>query len=313
MSTVISTARSPYESASSEKPFNHNIPTLIRFIAITLIVASHFGAVSYGSGGALLLMMMVGYNIATFKIAKVIKTSSIKTVAVMVLKVAIPTVIYALLLHITFGPFRWIDITLISNFFEVHHPSGFSFWFIEVYVQILAGLMIVLSIPAVREALDKHPKNTTLIFVIISSFIFIIADLNWNTENLYGRLPWLMLWLVAFGVAARYVETLKEKLTLSLLFLLMNFAFGFNYFLFIGGLFLVFNPTLILTETIKKPVYYIAAGSLFIYITHFQFSSILEALGFQNSYIHTAFAIVMGAVTFDIYNRLINQKLINKL
>lgn len=313
MSTSISTARTPYESTSSKKPFNHNIPTLIRFIAITLIVAGHFGAVSYGNGGALLLMMMVGYNIATFKLAKVIKTSSIKTVAVMVLKVAIPTVIYALLLHITFGPFRWIDITLISNFFDAQHPSGFSFWFIEVYVQILAALMIVLSIPSVREALDKHPKNTTLAFVVISSFIFIFADLNWNTENLYGRLPWLLLWLVAFGVAARYVETMKEKLILSLLFLLMNFAFGFNYFLLIGGLFLVFNPTLILTEIIKKPVYYIASGSLFIYITHFQFSSLLDAFGFQNSYIHTAFAIIMGAVTFDIYNRLINQKFINQL
>lgn len=313
MSNSVSNASPTIESIPSKNPFNHNIPTLIRFIAITLIVAGHFGAVSYGSGGALLLMMMVGYNIATFKLAKVLKTSSIKTVAVMVLKVAIPTVIYALLLHIYFGPFRWIDITLISNFFAVQHPNGFSFWFIEVYIQILAALMIVLSIPFVREALDKHPKDTTLVFVVISSFIFIIADLNWNTAYLYGRLPWLMLWLVAFGVAARYVETLKEKLTLSLLFLLMNFVFGFNYFLFIGGLFLIFNPTLILTEIIKKPVYYIASGSLFIYITHFQFSSVLEALGFQNSFIHTAFALVMGAVTFDVYNRLINQKFINKL
>ena len=313
MSTSISIASSSYENGSSKKPFNHNIPTLIRCFAITLIVAGHFGAVSYGGGGALLLMMMVGYNIATFKLAKVIKTSSIKTIAVMVLKVAIPTVFYALLLHIYFGPFRWIDITLISNFFAVQHPSGFSFWFIEVYVQILAALMIVFSIASVREALNKHPKNTTLVFVVIASFIFIIADLNCNTENLYGRLPWLLLWLVAFGIAARYVETLKEKLTLTLLFLLMNFAFGFNYFLFIGGLFLIFNPTLILTKVIKKPVYYIASGSLFIYITHFQFSSVLETFGFQNAYIHTAFAIVMGAVTFDIYNKLINQKLINKL
>ena len=313
MSAPISTAGTFHESASSKKPFNHNIPTLIRFMAITLIVSSHLGAFSYGNGGAFLLMMMVGYNIATFKLSKVVKTSSIKTVAVMVLKVAIPTVLYTLLLHIYFGPFRWLDIALISNFFETRHPSGFSFWFIEVYVQILAGLMIVLSFPAVREALGKHPKNTSLVFVSISSFIFIIADLNWDADDLYGRLPWLMLWLVAYGVAARHMETMREKLTLSLLFLLMTIAYGFNAYLLIGGLFLIFNPTLILPEIIKKPVYYIAAGSLFIYITHFQFGAIIEAVGFRNAYIQTVSALVLGAITFDIYNRLINKKIVNKI
>lgn len=48
------------EIATSVTTNNHNIPTILRFIAITLIVFGHFGAFEYGGGGAALLMMIVG-------------------------------------------------------------------------------------------------------------------------------------------------------------------------------------------------------------------------------------------------------------
>ena len=42
-------------TAPLSKPFNHDLPTLLRLIAITLIVAGHFDLFKYGGGGAALL------------------------------------------------------------------------------------------------------------------------------------------------------------------------------------------------------------------------------------------------------------------
>ncbi len=68
------------------KPINHDLPTLLRLSAITLIVSGHFGLFEYGGGGATLLMLIVGYNIATFKLSKVLQTGSVIPVAMMIIK-----------------------------------------------------------------------------------------------------------------------------------------------------------------------------------------------------------------------------------
>lgn len=47
-------------TAPLSKPFNHDLPTLLRLIAITLIVVGHFDLFKYGGGGATLLMVIVG-------------------------------------------------------------------------------------------------------------------------------------------------------------------------------------------------------------------------------------------------------------
>lgn len=296
----------------SEKNFNHNTPTLLRLVAITLIVAGHFDALKYGGGGAFLLMMIVGYNISTFKIPKIIRTSSIKTNLVMVLKVAIPTIFFTLLLHVYYGPFRLIDVLLVSNYFE-SHPNGFSYWFIEVYIQIIIILTLLLSIKKIRNSIDSYPRAASFIFVIISSLLMIVSDYVWDFSHLYRRLPWLMLWLVAFGFAARYSVTVIDKTLLTILFILVNTFWGVNYVLLIGGALLIWNPKIRLPEIVKRPIYFIAAGSLFIYITHFQFASIFRRVGIEDPFVQTFGAVILGAILFDIYNRLVNKRFINKI
>jgi|GEM_PF-3640710 len=301
-------------TATKNKSINHDLPTLLRLSAITLIVSGHFGLFEYGGGGATLLMVIVGYNIATFKLSKVLKTGSIMPVAMMIIKVMIPTIAYLLLIQLYYDSFRLIDVLLISNFIEAHHPMGFSYWFIEVYIQIQLILLLLLAIPKVRAMLSRNIKLTSFIFVAVTVLTFLICDAIWDTHNLYRRLPWLMMWLIAFGFAARFTETLTEKSLLTVAFFASAYLYygEFNWYLSISVALLIYNPPLKLPKKASKILSFFAAGSLFIYLTHFQTKSILEKLIGDIPAIHTLAAIIIGAITFHIYNKLINKNIIEK-
>ena len=98
---------------------------------------------------------MVGYNIAKFKLKSVLELDSSKPVIDLVIKVVIPTVAYLLLLQTYHDSFMWTSVLLISNFFDVRHPLRFSYWFINVYVQILLFVFICLSFRFIRDIIQK--------------------------------------------------------------------------------------------------------------------------------------------------------------
>lgn len=290
---------------------HHDTPNLLRLCAISLIVSGHFGFFNYGGGGAALLMVIVGYNIAKFKLFKILETNSVKPIIEMIIKVTIPTVAYILLIQLYYDSFRLADVFLVSNFLESRHPMGFSYWFIEVYIQILIILMLILSFPKVRYLFRAHGKIMSFVFLATSIFILIISETTWDTSDLYRRLPWLMIWLVAFGFSAYHTDSTYEKTSLIVFFVATSyFYYGeINIFLCIAIALLIFNPSLNIPKSLRKPMNFLAAGSLFIYLTHFQTKAILEKIISDTPLLYTVSAIIIGALIFDIYNKLVNKKL----
>ncbi len=286
-----------------------DIPTVLRFLAISLIVAGHFELFEYGGGGAYFLMVMVGYNIATFKLNEILVSNSVLPIVIMIIKVIIPCMIYTLLLHLYYGPLRWQDILMVSNFTPNMHPNGFSYWFIEVYIQLQIILLIILSIKPVRKFLLEKIKTACIIFLLTSCAIFFFSEAIWDADHLMRRVPWLMLWLMAFGFSARFTESIFEKLLSFLGFTLMSYvAYGnFNYYLILSYLLLTIKIPISLPQKIMTPVYYIAAGSLFIYLTHFQIKSISEKIIDDAPLASTFIAIFIGASLFHIYNKYVNK------
>jgi len=294
---------------TSHQESNHDIPTVLRFIAISMIVANHFKLFDYGGGGAYFLMAMVGYNIATFKLNKVLTSNSVLPIVIMIVKVSIPCILYTLLLHLYYGPFRWEDILMVANFIPERHPNGFSYWFIEVYIQLQLILLVLLSIKPVRRFLLKDIKVALLLFIVFSCSIFFLSEAIWNADHLYRRVPWLILWLPAFGCGARFTESWLEKGLLVAGFTIMTFLFygELNYYLIISFLFLALKLPFRLPRIIMTPINYIAAGSLFIYLTHFQIRAVLEKLIDGMPLINTITALLIGAMVFHIYNNFVNK------
>ena len=294
---------------------NYDVSTTLRFTAITLIVLGHLGAFNYGGGGALLLMVLVGYNIASFKLRKILKTGSVFPIGLMIIKVAVPTICYTALLHLLIGPLTWPNLLLIGNFFTEGNPNGFGYWFIEVYVQIQFLFMLLLALPAVRRAAKGNIRVTSYMFVALASILLLACLALWDTSEFYNRLPWLALWMIAFGVAARFSEKLIDKIVFVALFVLMSvFYKGVVSWVLVGGYaILMLSPDIRLPAAISKVVHYIAAGSLFIYLTHFQVASVVEKLIGESPWVSSIMALILGASLFHIYNKLINKPVTNFL
>ncbi|WP_394202877.1 hypothetical protein [Marinagarivorans algicola] len=286
-----------------------DIPTTLRFVAISLIVAGHFELFEYGGGGAYFLMVMVGYNIATFKLNKILTSNSVLPIAIMIVKVMIPCMIYTLLLHIYYGPLRWQDILMVSNFTPNMHPNGFSYWFIEVYIQLQVILLVILSIKPIRKFLLVKTNTACILFTLASCAIFLLSEAIWDADHLMRRVPWLMLWLVAFGCSARFTESTLDKSLTFLGFVLMSYiVYGhFNYYLILSYFLLIIKIPVVLPKTLMTPIYYLAAGSLFIYLTHFQVKSISEKIIGNIPLVSTFIALLIGASLFHIYNKYVNK------
>lgn len=289
--------------------FNHDLPTFLRFIAIILIVSSHFKLFEYGGGGAVLLLLIVGYNFATFKLKKILNTESVKPVVSMIIKVIIPTVGYLLVLQLYYDAFSLPTVLLYSNFLETRHPMGFSYWFIEIYVQIQILMVILLSAKPIREQLKNNIKFTVIIFAILTTILFVVSGYLWDTSHLYRRVPQMMLWIFAFGFAARYMETVKEKAILSVLFLVACQVYYGSVLSFFSvcALLLIWKPPFRLPQLIKWPIYQIASASLFIYLTHFQIKSVVEKIVPGNPLLHVILALILGTIIFRIYQLFQNR------
>lgn len=292
---------------------SHDVPTWLRLIAISLIVASHFDVISYSGGGAYFLMIMVGFNIATFKLKKVVDSGSVETIAIMIVKVIIPAVCYTLILHLYYGPFRWDDVLLMANFNPERHPSGFSYWFVEVYIQLQIIFMLLLYFGKVRSAFARQPWFSASIFVIASSFIMFASEFLWDASDYKRRLPWLVLWMVAFGVMARFSDTWVKKLIANALFILVSlYFFGeLNIYLVVCYFILVLQLPWRISPYVQRPINFLAAGSLFVYLTHFQVQAVMQKLLPSFALIHLLSALIIGALLFFLYNKYVNSVLLD--
>lgn len=291
---------------------HHDLPTLLRFIAISLIVSGHFDFFEYGGGGALFLLVMIGYNIATFKFNRVLRTDSAATVGVMIVKVAIPTFLYTLLLNLVFGPFHWQSVFLVSNLFPENHPNGFGYWFIEVYIQLQFAVMLMLSFPSVRACFVKSAKLASWGFVLLCCVLYLVCEALFDAAPYGRRLPWLLAWLIAFGFAARFADKPLEKLGLLLgIAAMIGLHFDkMNFYLLGSCALLFFNPPLRLPKYVKPLINFVAAGSLFIYLTHFQWRDVGELFVNDQPMLFTALALLGGATLFHVYNRTFNKRLV---
>ncbi|MEP0357615.1 hypothetical protein [Paraglaciecola sp.] len=297
---------------------SHDIPTVLRFFSIVCIVSEHFDFFDYGGGGAYLLLLLVGFNIATFKIDKLLSSDSVKGLLIMFIKVLIPTIGYILILNIFSGSFNLESVLLVSSITNNEHPKGYGFWFIEVYIQILVFLYALLSFSSVRQFTRNNIKQSALILLVTSCLLLLITKYGFNLTYSYQRLPWLLLFMFSFGFYIKFVSGTFEKIVTAFAFVLTTFAFNGGVFdtgfFTISFLILLFLPSNFrINKVLMKPVSFVSAGSLFIYLTHFQLRTVFETIGITSPLINTFLAVLFGSIIFHIYNNIFNKKILNKI
>jgi len=279
---------------------------LLRAFAIAAIVSGHFNLVNYGGGGAYLLLMLAGVGFARFQLPAMIRNQSVASSWVSLARVIVPTVGYLALLQIGLREPEWRTLLLISNLVEAHMAGGLSYWFVEVYVQIFVVLLAAFSLRPLRDAWSRRPWHSALVLFAIAALIHSVVYQFWNTEYLFNRVPHRLLWLVAGGallVTARSKQQLAFAIAAIVAMSLLSWGFDSpSLVVSLAAAIIAFVPTLQIPKLFVRPLAEVAAASLFIYLSHFQFARIVEkVLGAQSPLLAFALAIVGGIVLARLY------------
>ncbi|TAA47757.1 hypothetical protein [Corallincola spongiicola] len=300
----------------------YDITLLLRAFSIFAIVAGHFKFMSLG-GGAFFLIALSGYNFVKFTLPKLNRTSSenhsAKTINYLkpyfrfVFRIILPTLLYLIVLYTYFGEFHWLGFFFLSNFSGPNYAGGFSYWFLDVLIQIYIAFSFALIIKPIREYLF----NTTYIFFLIGILVsFLIRELSlsaFDTENLMNRLPHLMIYIFFIGGSAAVSDTLlKKSLTTVVVGLvcfeaILNNMLGYESLLFFGVVLTIWIPYIYMPNILIPIVNKVAMASLFIYLSHFQARSLLQKIvSDPTPLMNTFFAIFVGILLSLIWK---NRKL----
>jgi malonyl CoA-acyl carrier protein transacylase len=290
-------------------------PVFIRAGAIFLVVAGHFALLDVY--GAYTLMMVSGLSFGKFQLKAIERESGVRPIFRLILKIGIPTLFWVLVEEVAFHavhPRSWLFYdNWISPYWDGHFGSPY---FIDLLLQNLLLTAVPLSFPAVRRFALKQTYAYAVAFLSVAWLVNLVIPFFWDTNYLFDRLPHMWLWLFAFGFCGALSTTRRQKLLATLLlvcFSTINYTLGHSvlWYSTLAGLCITWLDVI----PLRLPRFVVplltgaAGGSLFIYLTHFQFRSLLKhLLGFElhgalpNPWLSIAFSMVGGYFAWQAWN-----------
>ncbi|MGZ2260294.1 AMP-binding protein [Roseobacter sp. A03A-229] len=281
--------------------------TFLRCLSIFFIISAHLKLVGYNGGGAMLLFSLAGYSFALYQIPAIQRTGSVISVWSQLARVAIPAMLYLTLLGQVFFPFDLRVVFLFSNWIDPQMHGNYAAWFIDVYVQLLLIMGLVFLLPPIRRAFAVDGFRAAVGFCVFSIALFSIAHEFWDTHHLFRRLPHMLLWLFALGMAAAYADRTSRKIIVTALACVALMLFtekwlqNFLKWYFIGMMILLWVPRVEVSRWAASVIRRIAAASLFIYLTHFQWASVARIFFGENPYMPVLLALVGGIFCWHVY------------
>lgn len=284
--------------------------TLTRAFFMVCIVALHTQAFIYSSnwGAAYFLVMLAGYSVARFQLPEIIRSGSTRTLWGTVRYVAIPTILMGVLLELVTRKFEWPSLFLVSNYQDPTTIKGYTFYFIEFYVQILLIAALLFSFPPIRRAFAARPMLSAVIFFFAVAVLDYLIELKWTGDYNYDRTPWHYGWTFALGMVIAAAKDLPSRLfamVLSLVSVLLVWQLTSAAFYVAGGIAVVlFIRTLTVPAPAKVLIAEVAGASMFIYLTHYQMISLVnKVFGQPMPWLTLFLSIIVGIIGAHIYAR----------
>ena len=273
-----------------------DVPTLLRAIAISLIVASHLQLFEYGGTGARTLFFVAGWSLAVFTLPAIVSSNSTMPLWRLIWRVASLTLFFVLLNQLVIGYGEWPSMLLIANWFGPDVAGGV--WFIEVYLQILVFFGLLFSIPPVRKALARDSFLAAVALCGVAIAVMAISEAYFDFHHLFRRLPHLFAWVVLCGAVAALAKSTWQKAVATLMVAAgtqLMFGVAIKLFLF-AVLAAIWIPAIPLPRPLIVIVRNVANASLVIYLTHFNFASIARKLGVDSPAFSVALALIGGVL-----------------
>jgi len=296
------------------------VPVFLRMIAILLIVVGHLNVFSEWriAGETSVLFLISGISLARFQFKAIDERGDARMLLKSLAAIAVPTILYTILVQAVFDRVHWQSLLLISNWFPPDKVGVFNYWYIEVLVQMLLILGVVLSIKRVRKAIIANPFRC----LIMASCALVVADVLlsrfvFDTTALLNRVPQHYLAVMVLGMAIHYADTTLRKAVASAVALLLIAELDLVALAGLGWqafaryidialpamLALIWFRSVPVPGVVAKAGAMIASSTLFIYLTHFQFQSLARRIVDQPLFA-VALALVGGVLVTYCWNTL---------
>ena len=242
----------------------------LRAAAIVLVVGSH-ADVWHLRGGAHLLLLLAGFNLARFQLAgdrphraRALLRSARRLVLPAVTWIAAVTVLtdqygwaYLLPGHASLGPETW--------------DLRWRFWFVEALATLLVCFAAVLAVPRVDRWRRRRPFAAALVVVGVGLLLRATVVEPGNAERFTAP---ALLWLLALGWAAASAGTLAQRVLVAALGavgMLGWLGSTPRELVVLAGLaVLLLTARLPCPPLLARAAGVLAGSSLFVYVTHWQ-------------------------------------------
>lgn len=297
------------------------VPVLLRVISIMLIVAGHLHLFSKWliAGETKVLFIVSGISLARFQLQAINERGNVRTLLKSVASIAAPTILYAALIQAVFDKVHWQTVLLISNWFPERIVGLFTYWYIEVLLQMILIIGFALSFERVRKLIMANP----FLNLIIAACALAVADILISTyvfdaAPLYNRVPQHYLAIMVLGMAIHFANSKMQKWVAAAVAVIL--LGGQDLLLIYGGgsqaealkvyidvavpavLAVIWIKSIPVPGLIARGLALIASATLYIYLTHFQFQSVARHIADQPA-LAVILALVGGVGVGYVWNK----------
>lgn len=252
-------------------------PILLRAVAIVLIVGTHadlfLGDGFSLKGGAHLLLIVAGYNLARFALAPVAGARSARLLGALA-QVAVPAVVWIAAVGLVSGKYTAATALMLNNAVpsDGRWSEQWQFWFLEAMVWSMVALAALFTVPVIDRLERSRPWLFALAVLAITVGIrFGILGFASATHVERYALP-TVLWCLALGWVIARADTAGRRLLASALVLLLVPGFFGEplreAIIAAGVLAVIWFASVPLPGWLRPVVTTLASASLFVYLTH---------------------------------------------
>jgi hypothetical protein len=243
---------------------------VLRALAIVLIVGTHAHVFTL-QGTAHALLVLVGWNLARFRLGEAPRTERVRGLLTAVRRIAAPALVVIVGAHLLIGQYAWSTMTLLNWVFgQARLGPDWRFWFIESAVFVLLVVTAVVATPWGDRLERRHPFALPLALAGVGML--------WWKGLLFPPVPHMqgsalvVSWLFCLGWAAGKAQGLGQRVLVTAVAIPTVGTFSGNpkrdLLTLTAALLVIWVPTLRVPRGLVPLVQVLAASSLFIYVLH---------------------------------------------
>lgn len=265
----------------------------LRALAIVLVVGTHATLFNL-SGGAHLLLGVAGFNFARFHLTGARRGERLRHIGTSIRRIAVPSVVWIAAVMLVTGQYGLPSLFLLGGVFGPSPGwSGWHFWFVEALVYILAVAAALLAVPALDRLERRYPYGFPVGIVLIG--LVTRYDLLGLREHYHLPSAVRVFWLFAIGWAAAKAATVRQRALVTLAAVVTVPGYfddlAREAVVLVGLVLLIWVPSLPSVRAVSRAAGVLAAGSLYIYLTHWQ---VYPRLDHHNALLAVAASLTAG-------------------